>query len=227
MYTSTFIDRNWCSYNDKLTVFTTIGNISVFLVSETDKIINLIHTNPFLMPYNYHIDSRGNHGRMVWDWFTQVLAFVCILKCSDWQYEKCTLTAQKFLDLNRYLSIGKQCVHSLEEARLQHVRFVKDEDNLLVPAARATQDCTQIIIKVSSSVLAMDLMLSKGIESWSKIQCKWVIQHSISVAAPMPYIYKPHKCWLASAGYMCTVQFLVNKTTDHSEYIAPLSLPHH
>ena len=57
-----------------------------------------------------------------------------------------------------YLSICQQCVHSLEEARLEHVGLIKDEDNLLIPTARATQYSTKVIIKVSSSVLAVNLI---------------------------------------------------------------------
>lgn len=108
------------------------------------------------------------------------ISMVCVLSTDIYVTTSIKSTYQNPLspDVNEkeiqctYLSIGKQCVHPLEEARLKHVGLVKDEDNLLVPAARATQDCTQIIIKVSSSVLAMDLMLSKGIEMFSIMQRK-------------------------------------------------------
>ena len=69
-----------------------------------------------------------------------------------------TTDCQKMYACPSYLSICQQCIHSLEEARLQHVGLIQDEDNLLIPAARATQHGTKVIIKVSCSVLAVNLM---------------------------------------------------------------------
>ena len=40
-----------------------------------------------------------------------------------------------------YLSISKQSVHSLKEARLEHVGLIKDEDNLLISATRSAKHC--------------------------------------------------------------------------------------
>lgn len=37
-----------------------------------------------------------------------------------------------------YLSIGQQCVHSLQETRIQYIGLIHDEGNLLVLATRAT-----------------------------------------------------------------------------------------
>ena len=64
-----------------------------------------------------------------------------------------------------YLSICQQCVHSLEEARFQHVGLVQDEDNLLIPAARATQHGTKVIIKISCSVLAVNLIGERALQN--------------------------------------------------------------
>ena len=64
-----------------------------------------------------------------------------------------------------YLSIGEQSVHSLQESRLQHIGLIKDEHNLLIPTARATQHSTKIIIKVSCSVLAVNLKQGRNISN--------------------------------------------------------------
>ena len=56
-----------------------------------------------------------------------------------------------------HLSIGKQSVHSLQEAALQHVGLVHDEHNLLISAPSTTQYLPQVIIKVSSQIFAVDL----------------------------------------------------------------------
>ena len=56
-----------------------------------------------------------------------------------------------------HLSIGKKSVHSLQEAALQHIGLVHDEHNLLISAPSATQYLPQVIIKVRSQILAVDL----------------------------------------------------------------------
>ena len=66
---------------------------------------------------------------------------------------------------DKYLSIGEQGVHPLKEARLQHVGFIENEDYLLISATRATEHSPQVIIKVSSSVLAVDLTKRKASKS--------------------------------------------------------------
>ena len=73
-----------------------------------------------------------------------------------------------------YLSIGQQSVHSLQEARLQHIGLIKDKHNFLIPAARATQHSTKIVIKVSGSVLAINLMRGKDISN-SNTMCIHVL----------------------------------------------------
>ena len=64
-----------------------------------------------------------------------------------------------------HLSICQQCVHSLEEARLQHVGLIQDEDNLLIPTARATQHGMKVIIKVSCSVLVVNLIEERALQN--------------------------------------------------------------
>lgn len=56
-----------------------------------------------------------------------------------------------------HLSIGKQSVHSLQEAALQHVGLIHDEHNLLISASSTTQYLPQVIIKVSGQILAVNL----------------------------------------------------------------------
>ncbi len=56
-----------------------------------------------------------------------------------------------------HLSVSQQRVHALQEARVQHVRLVHDEGDLLVLAAGAAEDRTQVFVKVLAGVLAVDL----------------------------------------------------------------------
>lgn len=56
-----------------------------------------------------------------------------------------------------YLSIGQEGVHSFQEAGVQHVGLVQDEHYLLVTTTRTTQHSTEVIIKISCSVLTMNL----------------------------------------------------------------------
>lgn len=62
------------------------------------------------------------------------------------------------------LSISQKSVHSLKKTGLKDVALVHDEHNLLISATRATQNVTQVVIKIDSSVLAMNLKgkASKG-----------------------------------------------------------------
>ena len=64
-----------------------------------------------------------------------------------------------------YLSICQQRIHSLEESRLEHVGLIQDEDNLLIPAARATQHGSKVIVKVSCSVLAVNLTEERAFQT--------------------------------------------------------------
>lgn len=59
--------------------------------------------------------------------------------------------------LQCYLSISQQCVHSFQEARIQHVGLIHNEGNLLIFATWATQHRTQVFIKVLASVFSMYL----------------------------------------------------------------------
>ena len=63
------------------------------------------------------------------------------------------------------LSIGKECVHSLQEAGVQHVRLVHHKHNLLSLAPGAPQDVTKIVVKVSSRVLPVNLYTKSSIEA--------------------------------------------------------------
>ena len=74
-----------------------------------------------------------------------------------------------------YLSICQQCVHSLEEARLQHIGLVQDEDNLLIPTARATQHGSKVIIKVSCSVLAVNLIEERALKNIAPCNYMYVL----------------------------------------------------
>ena len=56
-----------------------------------------------------------------------------------------------------YLSIGQEGVHSLQEGRVEDVGLVHDKHNLLPLAAGATENVTEVVIKVHSRVLPVDL----------------------------------------------------------------------
>lgn len=56
-----------------------------------------------------------------------------------------------------HLSVGQQGVHTLQEARVQHVGLVHDEGDLLVLAAGTTQNRTQVLVKVLTCVLPVNL----------------------------------------------------------------------
>ena len=64
-----------------------------------------------------------------------------------------------FIWRQTYLSIGQQGVHSLQEAGVQHVGLIQDEHNLLPPAAGATQNGPQVLVKVFRRVLPMHLCM--------------------------------------------------------------------
>lgn len=58
---------------------------------------------------------------------------------------------------SRNLSIGQQGVHALQEAGIQHIRFVQNKSDFLVLAPRSPQNRAQILIKVLSGVLVVYL----------------------------------------------------------------------
>jgi len=55
------------------------------------------------------------------------------------------------------LSIGQKCIHPFQEAGVQHVRLIQYKNDLLSLAARATKDCSQVLIKIFSSILPVHL----------------------------------------------------------------------
>ena len=56
-----------------------------------------------------------------------------------------------------YLSIGQEGVHSLQEGRVEDVGLVHDKHNLLPLAAGATENVTEVVVKVHGRVLPVDL----------------------------------------------------------------------
>lgn len=61
---------------------------------------------------------------------------------------------------SRDLSIGKKSVHSFQEAWFQDIWLVKDKGNLLILAAWTAKNGTQILIKIFTSVLVVNLKKS-------------------------------------------------------------------
>jgi len=61
------------------------------------------------------------------------------------------------LEQPRHLPVGEQRVHPLQEARVQDVRLVQDEGDLLVLAAGAPQHCAEVLIEILASVLIVNL----------------------------------------------------------------------
>ena len=55
------------------------------------------------------------------------------------------------------LSIGQEGVHSLQEGRVEDVGLVHDKHNLLPLAAGATENVPEVVVKVHSRVLPVDL----------------------------------------------------------------------
>ena len=58
-----------------------------------------------------------------------------------------------------YLSICQKSVHSFQEAWLQNVGLVQNEDNLLVLATCSSEHRSQIFIKICSQVFAVNLVM--------------------------------------------------------------------
>ena len=56
-------------------------------------------------------------------------------------------------------SVGKQRVHPLKEARVEDVRLIHDEADLLALAAGAAEDCAKILVEVIAGVLVRDFDL--------------------------------------------------------------------
>lgn len=65
-------------------------------------------------------------------------------------------------DEGSYLSVGQQGVHSLKEARIQHIGLIHDKGDLFILATGATQHSTQILIEVLPGVFPVYLYNHKN-----------------------------------------------------------------
>ena len=55
--------------------------------------------------------------------------------------------------------VSKEGVHPFEESRIEHVRFVHDEANLLAFASGAAENGSKILVKVGTRVFVGDFDL--------------------------------------------------------------------
>ena len=63
------------------------------------------------------------------------------------------------LEETRNFSIGEESVHSLQETRIEDVRFIHDETYLFSLSASATKDGSKVFIEVFSGILVGHLDL--------------------------------------------------------------------
>src|SRR5690606_30712089 len=55
--------------------------------------------------------------------------------------------------------VGKKGVHTFKESRVKHVRLVHDETDLFTLAPTSSEDLSQIVVKVFSRILSVNLDL--------------------------------------------------------------------
>jgi hypothetical protein len=75
------------------------------------------------------------------------------------------------LEQTGHFGVREERVHTLEETRVEDVRFVHDEADLLAFATRSSKNGSEILVKVGAGVLVRDLDLKDAETKRDNVVC--------------------------------------------------------
>lgn len=110
-----------------------------------------------------------------------------------------------------HLSIGQKRIHSLQESRIQHVGFVHYKCYLFIFAARTSQHCPKVFVKVFPRVLPVDL---RG-------------QRQVRSSHPRSSVQEPDPCWMKSLRRPTLIWYTLNpfiQATNRDRVVFPAPL---